>query len=59
MTRLDYEWPDDWDELSQYERQAFFAEFRERVYTFWRARAEYESRREERVNSYRVEDELE
>lgn len=58
MTRLDYEWPSNWDDLSQKERQQFFAEFRERVYTFWRAQARYEREREERVSNFRVEDDL-
>jgi hypothetical protein len=58
MTCPGYEWPDDWSEMSATERQRFFDEFRERLYTFWRAQAEYEKRRSERVSEHRVEDTL-
>lgn len=59
MTCPDYEWPDDWDEMSKKEQQRFFDEFRERLHCFWRAQAEYEKRRSERVSSFRVDEPLE
>lgn len=58
MTCPTYEWPDDFEEMSQKERQRFFDEFRERLYCYWRAQAEYDRRREDRVGEHRIDDTL-
>lgn len=55
---FDYEFPDDWDEYSQDEKQEFFDAARERWMWFLFKQAEYERERKERVNSFRVDEEL-
>jgi len=55
----DYEWPDDWQQMSQHERQLYFQAHRERLYQFWRAEAEYQQERDERVSQFRVDETLE
>ena len=55
----DYEWPDSWDEMSMKEKQQYFHAHRQRLYAFWRAEAEYQKRRDERVSQFRVDEPLE
>lgn len=51
---FEYEFPDNWDEFSQDEKQAFFDEARQRWMWFMFKKAEYEREREERVSSFKV-----
>ena len=48
---------EEWYETTDEEKQKLFAEFRERLYAYWRAKATYEKeqaeRREERRDRYR------
>lgn len=55
----DYEWPDAWETMTTEEQQKFLWAHRERLYKFWQAKATYQTRREERVNSFRVDEPLE
>lgn len=55
---FEYDFPDGWDDYSQNEKQAFFAEARERWMWFMFKQAEYENERKERVDSFRVDEPL-
>jgi hypothetical protein len=55
---FDYDFPDDWDEYSQDEKQQFFNEGRARWMWFMFKSAQHEQERAERVSSFRVDDTL-
>lgn len=55
----DYDWPDNWQQMTTRQQQLFFHAHRERRYAYWRAEAEYQQERDERVSQFRVDEPLE
>lgn len=55
---FEYDFPDDWDSFSAHEKEQWFQEMRHRWMWFLFKKADYENKRQERVDSFRVDSTL-